>query len=117
MLDHGLQDLDEPVLELCRAFGDPAVEPVRLHPQPQPLDGVEIGRAWRQILRLEVMPVEALDLVPRGVVEHEDGTAAFHWWIFLRQGVEEHLEGWLSHRLKSIAQSRPSAGRTAPKTL
>lgn len=44
--------------------------------------GVEIGRAWRQILRLEVMPVEALDLVPRGVVEHEDGTAAFHRWIF-----------------------------------
>ena len=59
-------------------LGNPVIEPVRFRAQPKPLNGVEIGRAWRQILWLEVMPVEALGLVPRRVVEHENSAASFH---------------------------------------
>ena len=92
-LNHeGLQGFDEAVLELGRVFGDPAVEPVCLHAQPQSLDGIEIGRARWQILRLEVMPVQTLDLLPRGVVQHEDGTASRHRRVLLCPCGEELLE-------------------------
>ena len=78
MIEERAKSFNEAVLELFGGFGNPAVEPVRFHAQPKPLNGVEIGGARRQILWLEVMPVEALDLMPRGVVEHEDGAASFH---------------------------------------
>ncbi len=103
----GAKSLNEAVLELAVGFGNPAVEPVRFHAQPKPLNGVEIGRAWRQILWLEVMPVEALGLVPRRVVEHEDGATSFHLRVLFGKGVEEDLEG---HRVAQIEeQSAESA--------
>ena len=101
LIEERAKSFNEAVLELFGGFGNPAVEPVRFHAQPQPLNGVEIGRAWRQILWLEVMPVEALGLVPRRVVEHEDGAASFHLRVLYGKCVEEDLEG---HRVAQVEE-------------
>ena len=50
-------------MELGRSLGDPAVGPVGLQAQPKAFNGIEVGRSGWQINRLEVMPVEPLDLV------------------------------------------------------
>ena len=79
-------------MELGRSLGDPAVGPVGLQAQPKAFNGIEVGRSGWQINRLEVMPVEPLDLVPGGVVNHQQGAATGHGSVLLGQGVEEGLE-------------------------
>jgi hypothetical protein len=69
------EGFEKAVTELGGDHGNPDVEAADIQAQPQPLDGVEVRGTRRQELRGGVMPVESLDLVPGGVVEHVERAA------------------------------------------
>jgi hypothetical protein len=48
------------------------VEPPVLHKEPEPFNGVEVGRIGRKIERFEVMPLKGFLLVPGGIVENQE---------------------------------------------
>ncbi|MGA2107669.1 MAG: hypothetical protein ABSH25_08490 [Syntrophorhabdales bacterium] len=48
------------------------VEPPVLHKEPEPFNGVEVGRIGRKIKRFEVVPLKGFLLVPGGIIENQD---------------------------------------------
>lgn len=71
---------------------DEAREVVAFEMLPEPFDGVEVRAVWREVDRLDVMPVQPLGLVPAGVVENQQHPSAFFPGSFRGHGVEERLE-------------------------
>ena len=57
--------------EFLGALSDEVAKEVGFEAQPKPFDGIEIGAVARQVMNLEVMPVESLGFVPTGVVNDD----------------------------------------------
>jgi len=48
------------------------VEPPVLHKEPEPFNGVEVGRIRRKIEGFEIVPLKGFLLVPGGIVENQE---------------------------------------------
>ena len=78
--------------EFLGALSDEVAKEVGFEAQPKPFDGIEIGAVARQVMNLEVMPVESLGFVPTGVVNDEQSAFGVYGGYFLGQMIEAILE-------------------------
>ena len=73
-------------------LGDEACEKVAFEVLPESFDGIEVRAVWRQIERLDVMPMECLHFVPTRVVQNQNASSLRHGGDFFRHCIQEHLE-------------------------
>ena len=90
----------------------------RLSAQRKPFDGIEIGAVARQVMNLEVMPVESLGFVPTGVVNDEQSAFGVYCGYLLGEMIEAILE---DIGVDSVENHLPRAlqrrrGRGSPST-
>ena len=78
--------------EFLGVLGDEVAKEVGFEAQPKPFDGIEIGAVARQVMNLEVMPVESLGFVPTGVVNDEESAFGVYCGYLLGEMIEAILE-------------------------
>ena len=74
LIDEALERCAKPLSQFCRGASDEISEPISLEPQPQPFNGIEVGRIARQELHFKVMPVQPAGFMPGGVVQDQQVT-------------------------------------------
>jgi hypothetical protein len=60
--------------EFIGALSDEVAKEVGFETWPEPFNGIKIGAVARQIMNLEVMPIQSLGFVPTGVINDEQST-------------------------------------------
>ena len=76
----------------CSGSSNEVTKEVDFEAQPEPFDRIEIRAVARQVVNLEVVPIQSLGFVPTGVVNDEQSLFAVHRGNLLCQEIEVILE-------------------------